>query len=325
MRRLGPFNPSTGEPDSSLPWQDGNPATGQEGSIPSHRHWTHAMEEIVHVIEQAGLQPTASDLTQLWQAIQIAIEQGPGGGVGGAYVTQAAALTNLPIFPEVLTQDAKLVLSAGTGEVVIAADQNFVHRGVFRHSTSDWDLAARTFATAPSKTYHTRWTPLGGFALKDLADGDYNPGALNEWDPAFDTRHDDILFHRVVTDSANVATIKALVNRDRLRKSFNAGQQFTRTTRTADGLWIAPFDPFVLDWARTPDVSMAPSRAGDAGVLSVIPEEPAIRWTDTHNDGTGSAAASLTRYELRPVVTIDMNQASQPFTMTVELNGMALA
>lgn len=277
MRRLGPFNPSTGEPDSALPWQDGNPATGQEGSIPSHRHWTHSMEEIVHVIEQAGLQPTTADLTQLWQAIQIAIEQGPGGGVGGAYVTQAAALANMPIFPEALTADGKLVLSAGTGEVVVAADQNFVHRGIFRHSTSDWQLAQRTFATAPSKTYHLRWTPLGGFALKDLADGDYNPGSLNEWDPGFDTGLDNMLTHRIETNASNVATISALANRHALEfenEVEGAGEVFTSGSGNDGGRYR---HEWTLNWARRPRISLsgwvsqsgAPELHGAANVITV--------------------------------------------------------
>lgn len=272
MRRLGPFNPSTGEPDSNLPWQDGNPATGQEGSIPSYRHWTHQMEEIVHVIEQAGLQPTASDLTQLWQAIQIAIEQGPGGGLGGAYVTQAAALANLPIFPEVLTADGRMTLSAGTGEVVLAADQNFVHRGIFRYSTSDWELAERTFATAPNKTYHLRWTPLGGFALRDTADGDYNPGSLNEWNIVFDTSYDDIVLHRVVTDSANVASITSLANRHRLRMELEKTTYQTIIGSGAGGGRGPNAAPVqTVNWARRPHCNWQEFATGPATSLFIDP------------------------------------------------------
>lgn len=70
MRRVPPFNPSTGEPDDAmLPWQNGNPATGTEGSIPPHQAWTHAAEEIVHVIEHSGQSPSGSDLQQLRKAI----------------------------------------------------------------------------------------------------------------------------------------------------------------------------------------------------------------------------------------------------------------
>lgn len=303
MRRLGPFNPSTGEPDTNLPWQDGNPATGQEGSIPSHRHWTHPIEEIVHVIEQAGLQPTSADLTQLWQAIQIAIEQGPGGGVGGAYVTQALALANLPFFPEVLTADGRMTLSAGTGEVVLAADQNFRHRGLFPHSTSDWDLAARTFATAPSKTYHLRWTPLGGFVLKDLADGDYNSGALNEWDVAFDSRLDDMLLHRVVTDSANVATITALANRHALEfenEASGAGQVYTSGSGNDGGRFR---HEWTFNWARRPRISLSgwvaqnggPTLHGHANLITVhsqtryaVDAEVACDWTSALSSVDGA-------------------------------------
>ena len=57
---------------------------------------------------------------------------------------------------------------------------------------------------------------MSGFALKDLGDVAYNPAALAEDNPAFDSTYDDMLVARIVTDASNVATITNLANKDAL-------------------------------------------------------------------------------------------------------------
>jgi len=81
MRYVQPLGIS----DVNASYIDGNPALGIEGSVFPAAAAEHPMREIVHVIKEAGLEPSGQDLTQLFQAI-IAIVEG--------YVPEA-----LPAFP----------------------------------------------------------------------------------------------------------------------------------------------------------------------------------------------------------------------------------
>ena len=58
---------------SNDPYVTGNPATGTPGSIPSGAAIEQPQREIVHAIITAGLSPSATDLTQLAQAIEAMI------------------------------------------------------------------------------------------------------------------------------------------------------------------------------------------------------------------------------------------------------------
>ena len=67
-----PLDPATGaENQALLPWTDGVPASGVEGSYPPFETVIFPMEEIVNAITAAGLTPTDNDLTQLFQALAI--------------------------------------------------------------------------------------------------------------------------------------------------------------------------------------------------------------------------------------------------------------
>lgn len=66
MDRVLPLDPYTLNPVAE-PWR--NRSAGVRGHAVRHEAFTQAMEEIVHVIEQAGLVPNPADLTQLWQAL----------------------------------------------------------------------------------------------------------------------------------------------------------------------------------------------------------------------------------------------------------------
>lgn len=118
------------------------------------------------------------------------------------YVLMMQARTRLPIYPEVLTSDGKFpVTSPASGQVRIPAGYSFLHRGLFNVTTVQVD-----FPTAANKTYHLRWSPSAGFALKDIADTGYNPGSLPEASSAFDGGYDDMLIARGVTNASNVPT-----------------------------------------------------------------------------------------------------------------------
>jgi hypothetical protein len=67
MDRQLPLDPYTlSEVDEA--WR--NRSAGVKGHAVKHEAFTQSTEEIVHVIEMAGLDPTKADLTQLWQALQ---------------------------------------------------------------------------------------------------------------------------------------------------------------------------------------------------------------------------------------------------------------
>ena len=66
-----PLNPTTGvEDQTQLPWNNGFPQTGQEGSYPPYQAVVFSMEELVNLIVAAGLTPTDGDLTQVTQAVR---------------------------------------------------------------------------------------------------------------------------------------------------------------------------------------------------------------------------------------------------------------
>lgn len=156
-----------------------------------------------------------------------------------------AALLNAPIFPEVLGATGLFTLTSPANNVRIAAGTQWVHRGVEKYTSVQTDLA-----TVASKTYHLRWTPVGGFALMDLSNGGYNPSAVPEGDVTFDSTYDDMLIARVVTSAGNVATILPLVNKNSLMTSVRVSG--TPSYPGGGNLtWSASTSP---NWARTPRI-----------------------------------------------------------------------
>lgn len=61
-------------PDAS--YVNGNPATGEEGSIPPFESVEHTQRELVHLIDYAGLEPSHEDLEQVRKAVKKMIEDG---------------------------------------------------------------------------------------------------------------------------------------------------------------------------------------------------------------------------------------------------------
>lgn len=261
--------------------------------------WLNAIqEELLTVIQQAGLEPDPDDWTQLYQALQLIFPN------LSAYVTKSAVRSYLAMHPRVLTVSGKLAFTTGAGSVTLSAEQGFVFRGLFGFSTDD--LATRTLATQPSKTYHVRIRHNDGtpaLALKDLADAAYNPGALLETHPSFDTSYDDLFAARVTTDAANVPTVRPLVNMPSIEDEivwsedsfFNEGQQHAHALMELD--W---------DLARTPiarpiirDAGVTAGSDGDLRLHSAASSHGgALTGKDPEND-------FVTRYGMRCWVVYD--------------------
>ena len=164
--------------------------------------------EIGNVISYAGIPMTNARMTQLREAIEFLISAATGGGDPSEYVLMSQARARLPIFPEVSNIDHRIVVtSPATGTVRIPGGVELVHRGIYIVTTAQQD-----FPTDPSKTYHLRWDVANGFRLRDLANAGYNPTALVEWNPIFDSTYDDAILARISTNSSNIATITNLAN-----------------------------------------------------------------------------------------------------------------
>lgn len=208
------------------------------------------------VMTEAGTTASSEDdATALVDAILALIDAATGGNPAG-YILMSQARARLPIFPEIQTADGKMTVTApSAGTVRLASGTTFLHRGIFPITTVQTD-----FATDPSRTYHLRWDPTNGFRLLDLASGAYNPSTLAESNAAFDTTFDDMLVARVVTNSSNVATITALVNRHSL---WRIGEEVV-TTASNDGAPEATGSKSLtpINWARTPSAHIAARVAG---------------------------------------------------------------
>ncbi|RIY00225.1 hypothetical protein D3218_13145 [Aureimonas flava] len=229
----------------------------------------HRIEaEIGEVIKYAGIEQTDTDLTQLRKAIQAIISTALPSDDGEEidptqFVLMAQARARLPIFPEINTSDGRItIVAAGTGTVRLPGGVTFTHRGIYPISTTQQD-----FPTAPSKVYHLRWTPGENFQLRDLSDTTvYNPGSLPETSPAFDSKYDDMLIARVITNSSNIATITPLANKNVLAGEFF--NEFTfpqlRPGAVSDPILASAID---INWARTPMVSFG--QMGANGTISL--------------------------------------------------------
>lgn len=250
MKYIQPF----GESDTNAAYDNGNRSAGIKGSVPPAAAIEFPMRELVHLIDFAGLTPANNDLQQVRKAIQALIAAATGGGDTDGYLLLTQARARLPVFPQGAGVGGGVEItitptSPSAGTIIVPPGRSFLHRGIYPVATSDYPEIDRSFATAANKTYHCRWTYGGGFALKDVEDAGYNPGVLDEANPAFDSTYDDMLIARIVTDGANTATITALRNEDRLA--------LTAMVEGTDGQLVggngASFRvQRTLNWARTP-------------------------------------------------------------------------
>lgn len=251
------YNAPYGSADPNAPYADRNTPGAVSGSKIPAKAIEHPQREIMSVIEAAGIVPDPKKVDQLLAAIQALIDAATGGAGDENYVLMTQARASLPIFPHVKTSTGTIpVVSAGDGQVRLPAGTNFLHRGIFNIVTAQMD-----FPTLANKTYHLRWNPTDGFALKDLANATYNPGALADASPFFDSTYDNMLVARVMTSAGNVATITNLVNFDRLSLS-------ERKAGVASGMGAGTLGysaTQAVEWARTPTIkSVAGSVTADA-------------------------------------------------------------
>lgn len=254
--------------DEDAPYIDGNRSSGTKGSIVPAAAIEFTQRELVNLIIFAGLTPDNADLEQVRKAIGILIAAATGGGETSDYLTILQARARLPIFPEVQTADGRInVTSPGAGSVLVPATVAFQHRGIYPVNTSDYSTPARTLATAANKTYHLRWNPTDGFALKDLANAGYNPVAKAEIAVDFDSAYDDMLVARVVTNAGNVATITNLANKQVMTADgFGASApygtagyggatpSFALEDNVMDPKLVGKYQAFDVNFARTPQV-----------------------------------------------------------------------
>lgn len=247
MRIYPPYGTEDG-----TPWTNGNPATGERGSVIDARSIDHSQQEIVNAIIRLGLTPDAADLEQLGKAIQNAIAASTGSAPTEDYLTLATARARLPIYPEVLTSTGRLtVTSPSSGQILVGSAGSIRHRGIFDVAMADLSEGARTFVVLPSKTSHLRWSPSGGLQRFYLDDGAYNPSVLPETDASFDSTYDSALLARIVTDASAKATITVLTNRDRLMVSTRV----TGTGAQTMGPGSLTFTgTATLNWSRTPQI-----------------------------------------------------------------------
>jgi len=332
-----PFDPGFGgpvngiyNPDANAAYVNGNPATGQEGSIPPMEALDHPMRELVHLIVSAGLTPSHSDLEQVRKAIKKMIEAAivsnavtggaiplwegleavtgfhkirplvPGSNIAidlveepagsGRYQVRVGTVPGLgrllPIFPEISETDGLLTISnLGGGTLEISSGQSFVWRGWRRILTSDFLVANRRATTVANKTYHWVWYapghanapeltwPNGRFMLRDLADVAYNPTSAAEENSGFDATFDTMLFARVVTNSANVATILPLANRATLWGELTGSPR--SLSPFPGGASPSFVHAFPLAWGRTPKLHLRamspPGNVNDSDYL-VVPQ-----------------------------------------------------
>lgn len=209
--------------------------------------------ELKAIQDAGGIAGTEGDDTTVLQAIENLISAATGGGDTSQFVLFSQAQARLPIFPEVTTNNGVIaVTSPGTGQIRIPASATILHRGIRTYTTVQTDLA-----TVLSKTYHLRWNPTDGFALKDLADTGYNPTVAAETNAAFDSTYDDMLVARIVTNSSNVPTITNLINKDRW--SAEGTSTVTRQEPYEENVnadTVSGVETIAVNLARKPKVAM---------------------------------------------------------------------
>jgi hypothetical protein len=223
-----------------------------------------------------------------------------------------------PFYPEITTNDGVFLFTTSTGQIIINTAQDWIHRALREYSSTSFSGGDRTFATSANKTYHLRWYapdhanapsgtyPFGRFMLRDVADtGSYNPSALPDADVGLDTKFDDMLIARVVTNGSNALTVTPLVNKAYLRfqgyqEAVNNGVPIIVTSGSgADGVQYTA--TFTLNWSRTPyyQITGWAGAGGSSGVHGVANEIHVLN--------------SPNRYAMTPDVVTDFATSGQTF------------
>jgi hypothetical protein len=308
------YQAPTGAADPSEGYVGRNLAAGLQGSRIPPKAVEHPQRELDHLIAYANQlrpadvdPPTEGDLQQVRKAIEGLINYYIDNiGAGAGFVLEADAYANLPIFPEIVTGGGNLTINASGGSVVVATGQEWTWRGIKRFSSTNIPVGERTFATLANKTYHLRWYPPGSpqaplpanpngrFYLRDVADAGYNPAAYTEVNANLDTRYDDMLVARVVTNGSNVANITPVYNRTRLEAALTPTINITNNSGADDSSGSATV---ALNWGRTPNVTASIKNATNIGASGVADVDHSIDWS------------GVTRYGL--TITMVRDYASQ--------------
>ncbi|TAY75331.1 hypothetical protein [Rhizobium ruizarguesonis] len=311
-------------------FRDENLGAGVEGTELTALYLNMVQEEILKVCAEAGLSPSEGDWTQLNQAIGILLDATFADVVAAyPYATTPEAIAGLllnkiinpktladvltarlaaytgpvdsatfpylDVFPTILTTGNAAVITSSVGQVVVTPFK-WVWRQFKQLDVDSLNLAARTFATAASKTYHLRLsynvgTGVQTLSLKDLSNAGYNPGALAESVNNFDTTYDDMLLAVVTTSAGNVPTVLPLKNAHRMTASAE------RTTSVLNTNPVLGFvaDTITLNWGRAPAVSLEQTGANltaDADSLQSISASGVTRYSFAFIVGGTSAAPS---------------------------------
>lgn len=289
MKRWPPYGKTDG-----TEWHNGNPATGERGSIIDCRAIAHSQSEIVNAISRLGLTPAEADLEQLGKAISNAIAAATGGGDTSGFVTMETARARLPFFPEIVNDTGILsVTSPSSGTLYVPATDTIRHRGVFDVLLSDLADVDRTFNLLPNKVAHLRWSAAGGLERFYLDDAGYNPSGLPEAHPNFDSSFDSALLARVVTDINAAATITPLQNLHGLAMtSLINGTDAHDAGSNGANFAIQQ----TLNWARTPaNFILARSRATDGRDSG---DEDFALYAPGTSSGTALTSLPIDRYGL---------------------------
>lgn len=209
-------------------------------------------------------------------------------GLGAATL---AILSNNRAFPHVLTEDNRLAVSDnGDGTVTLAEGQSFLHRGFFARSTDDLGGGARTLAIPAGALGHLRWRWTGPstapqLVFASLSDAAYNPGGLDEGDPAFDTTYDDMLIARIQRVGSGAPQITLLRNAAELLDEItdNAAMDAPNTNGSSREMSL------VFDWSRRPSMVLPI-------VTSVTVANAIFGPNDSHDHDAALIVQSLDRY-----------------------------
>ncbi|QIO68207.1 hypothetical protein [Rhizobium leguminosarum] len=268
-------------------FRDENLGAGVEGTEVTALWCNLIQEEIMKVCVEAGLTPSEADWTQLYQAIGIMMDAlfadveaaypfaSTAEAIAGLLLNKIISpktladvltsrlaaytgpvdsdtITYLNVFPAILTADTTASITGSVGQIVVNPFK-WVWRQFKQLDVNSLNLAARTFVTAASKTYHLRLsynvgTGVQTLSLKDLSNAGYNPSGLVEGATNFDTTYDDMILARVVTNAGNVPTMVPLKNASRM----NASAQRTSPVMSPDPAIGFVTDAISLNWGRRP-------------------------------------------------------------------------
>lgn len=170
-----------------------------------------------------------------------------------------------PIYPEILTSNARLAITAAAGVVTVDAGQAWIHRGLTRYSSDQFtagtgDARPRAFAHVANKVYHLVWDAPGtGLAtpLANWPDGrfsliDRTGASPAENDPSYDTTYDRMLIARITTGGANGATIEALTNRAVLAATVSKTSMQTDPSSWGNMSGLVA----IINWSRAPQAAL---------------------------------------------------------------------